>query len=216
MNIQIRHRSLRDALCYIGVLKITIVLAADAAAGAQARPNLAGKVVLANVDRHQAVFRVGKVEKKIAPRKASILTPKQYPTAVQIWSGNRTLGWQEHRISGAGIYLLRFTGGKWMLVKKTSGAAGTAAARGPTTTVRQTVVNAINDIAGVLQDPAPNVVFNHFGPSTLDFTIYYWIDTKQIGLLKAKDTVIRAIKTAFEQTNIEMPYPTQTVHLRQE
>lgn len=82
--------------------------------------------------------------------------------------------------------------------------------------VRQTVVNTINDIAGVLQDPAPNVVFNHFGPSTLDFTIYYWVDTEQIGLLKAKDTAIRSIKAAFEQANIEIPYPTQTVYLQQE
>lgn len=82
--------------------------------------------------------------------------------------------------------------------------------------VRQTVVNALRDIVGVLEEPAPNVVFNHLGPSTIDFTVYYWVDTKQTGLLKAKDAAISAIKTTFEQANIEMPYPIQTVHLRQE
>ena len=82
--------------------------------------------------------------------------------------------------------------------------------------VRQTAVNAINDIAGVLQDPAPNVAFNNLGPSTVDFTIYYWIDTEQSSVVQAKDAGIRAIKTTFEQANIEMPYPTQTVYLRQE
>ena len=35
-------------------------------------------------------------------------------------------------------------------------------------------------------------------------------------IAQAKDAGIRAIKTAFEQANIDMPYPTQTVYLRQE
>lgn len=82
--------------------------------------------------------------------------------------------------------------------------------------VRQTTINAINDIAGVLQDPAPEVVFNNLGPSTVDFTVYYWIDAEQTSVIQAKDAGVKAIKTAFEQANIEMPYPTQTVVLRQE
>ena len=82
--------------------------------------------------------------------------------------------------------------------------------------VRQTTINAINDIVGVLKDPAPDVVFNNLGPSTIDFAAHYWIDTEQIGIAKAKDAGVRAIKTAFEQANIEMPYPTQTVYLRQQ
>jgi small conductance mechanosensitive channel len=82
--------------------------------------------------------------------------------------------------------------------------------------VRQTTVNVINDIAGVLQDPAPEVVFNNLGPSTVDFTVYYWIDTEQTSVVQAKDAGVRTIKTTFEQASIEMPYPTQTVVLRQE
>ena len=81
---------------------------------------------------------------------------------------------------------------------------------------RQTAVNAIGGIAGVLQDPAPAVVFNNLGPSTVDFAVYYWVDTVRIGPGEATDAGVRAIKTAFEQANIEMPYPTQTVYLRQE
>jgi small-conductance mechanosensitive channel len=81
--------------------------------------------------------------------------------------------------------------------------------------VRQKALESISAITGVLQDPAPNVVFDNLGPSTVDFTMYYWIDTGQIGLLDAKDAGVRAIKRTFEQVEIEMPYPTQTVLLRQ-
>lgn len=80
--------------------------------------------------------------------------------------------------------------------------------------VRQTAVDAILGIPGVHQDPAPRVVFD-LGPSTADLTIYYWIDTEQIGSLEARDASVRAILAAFEQANIEMPYPTQTVILQQ-
>lgn len=81
--------------------------------------------------------------------------------------------------------------------------------------VRQTATEAIAAIPGVLQDPAPAVVFDNLGPSTLDLTLYYWVDTRQTGFLTAKDAGVRAIKTTFEQAGIDMPYPTQTVLLQQ-
>lgn len=79
--------------------------------------------------------------------------------------------------------------------------------------VRQTAVTAISSIAGVLQDPPPQVIFDNFGPSTMDFTLYYWANTQEIDLFAAKDAGMRAIKTAFEKAGIEMPYPVQTIRL---
>ncbi len=81
--------------------------------------------------------------------------------------------------------------------------------------VRQTATEAIAAIPGVLQDPAPTATLNNLGPFSLDLTLYYWVDTQQIGTLAAKDAGVRAIKATFEQAGIDMPYPTQTVHLRQ-
>ncbi len=81
--------------------------------------------------------------------------------------------------------------------------------------VRATALAAIGALDGVLEDPAPRVVYENLGPSTVDFTLYYWINTADTNLLVAKDGGICAIKAAFERAGIEMPYPIQTVHLRQ-
>lgn len=79
--------------------------------------------------------------------------------------------------------------------------------------VKSTAVAAISGVEGVLPDPAPAVVFESFGSSTVDFRLYYWVDTQTIGVFEAKDAGIRLIKRAFEERGIEMPYPIQTVHL---
>jgi small-conductance mechanosensitive channel len=81
--------------------------------------------------------------------------------------------------------------------------------------VRQTASEAIAGISGVLKKPAPDVVFDNLGPSTVDLTVYYWISTRQTSLFAAKDAGVQAIKTAFEEAGIDMPYPTQTVYVRQ-
>ena len=79
--------------------------------------------------------------------------------------------------------------------------------------VRQTVLNVIHNIPGVLADPAPRVVFNTLGESTIDFTVYYWVDLKVGDYFGAIDTSITGIKTAFDEKGIEMPYPTRTIVL---
>jgi small conductance mechanosensitive channel len=77
--------------------------------------------------------------------------------------------------------------------------------------VARSALEALREVSGLLAEPAPQVVFSNFGESTIDFTLYYWIDTGEAGFLKAQDEGVRAIKSAFERENIEMPYPTQTI-----
>ncbi len=82
-------------------------------------------------------------------------------------------------------------------------------------TVRQTALDAISGVPGILSEPASDVLFQNFGSSTLDLTIYYWINTSQTNVAAAKDAGLKAIKGAFDEKQIEMPYPTQTVYLVQ-
>jgi small-conductance mechanosensitive channel len=82
-------------------------------------------------------------------------------------------------------------------------------------TVRQTALQAIEAIPGLISDPSPVVRFTNFGSSTFDLIIHYWIDTSQTGVAAAKDAGLQAIKAAFEETRIDMPYPVQTVYLKQ-
>ena len=81
---------------------------------------------------------------------------------------------------------------------------------------RRAALEAITSIEGVQSDPAPKLVFSAFGASSIDFTIYYWIDTTQVGLFDAKDAAVLRIKRGFEEVGIEIPYPTQTVYLQRQ
>ena len=81
--------------------------------------------------------------------------------------------------------------------------------------VRQTALAAITNIEGLISDPLPDVLFENFGNTTMDLTLYFWIDTSQTNVASAKDAGLKAIKSAFEQTQIDMPLPAQTVYLVQ-
>ena len=77
--------------------------------------------------------------------------------------------------------------------------------------VTRVVLEAINDVPGLLQDPAPAVIFSTFGDSAIEFSAYYWIDTDVAGLGSAQDAGVKAIKNAFKREGIEIPYPIRTV-----
>jgi small conductance mechanosensitive channel len=79
--------------------------------------------------------------------------------------------------------------------------------------VRDTAVKVIHSIPGALSDPEPRVVFNNLGTSTIDFTLYYWVDLKVGNYFDSIDLAVTGIKTAFEENKIDMPYPIQTVLL---
>ena len=55
-----------------------------------------------------------------------------------------------------------------------------------------------------LADPAPSVVFDSFGDSSVAFTLYYWIDTAAISFDAAQDRGIKAVKAAFQTAGIDL------------
>ncbi|MEA3349719.1 MAG: mechanosensitive ion channel [Chloroflexota bacterium] len=81
--------------------------------------------------------------------------------------------------------------------------------------VRQTALDAIAAINGVMADPAPKVVFNNLGGSTIDFTLYYWVNLDKADYWGVVDAGIVEINNIFEAKNIEMPFPTQEIRLVQ-
>jgi small-conductance mechanosensitive channel len=83
-------------------------------------------------------------------------------------------------------------------------------------TVRQTALQAISEVPGLHNNPPPEVRFENFGSSNFDLTVYYWIDTKLTSVEAAKDAGLEAIKHAFENAKIDMPYPVQMVYLSQQ
>jgi small conductance mechanosensitive channel len=77
--------------------------------------------------------------------------------------------------------------------------------------VRKTALEAISSIDGVLPDPAPSLVFNNFGESSIDCTVYFWTNLKITGYFGAMDAGIVTINAAFKTNGIDIPFPTSTV-----
>jgi small conductance mechanosensitive channel len=80
--------------------------------------------------------------------------------------------------------------------------------------VRQTAVSAITGIPGLLSEPSPHVAYHTFGEYTIDLSLYFWIDTAETSVMKAKDAAVYALNSAFIKHSIEMPNPIQTVYLQ--
>ncbi|MEJ5224181.1 MAG: mechanosensitive ion channel [Anaerolineales bacterium] len=76
---------------------------------------------------------------------------------------------------------------------------------------RDAVIEAIQEVPGLLKEPAPMVVFDTFAEYSINLTAYYWVDTTQIGLFAARDAGVKFIKRAFDRHGINIPYPVRTM-----
>jgi small-conductance mechanosensitive channel len=63
----------------------------------------------------------------------------------------------------------------------------------------------------VLKEPAPFVLFDNFGDSSLDFTLYVYVDDFSVGAVTASRLRHR-INQRFEENNISIPFPQLDVH----
>lgn len=81
---------------------------------------------------------------------------------------------------------------------------------------RQTVLEAIKNVPGYLNEPGPMVVFHTFAGSSIDMTAYFWIDTTQTNPFAAQDAALEHTKAALEQNGIEIPFPITTVYMQSE
>ena len=68
--------------------------------------------------------------------------------------------------------------------------------------------------AGVLANPGPWVYVSELAPSSVNFTIFFWVEPLQSNVLLVSDRVATAIKLALDAAHIDMPYP-HTVVLMQ-
>ena len=75
-------------------------------------------------------------------------------------------------------------------------------------------LEAIKSVSGVEDDPSPTVRAEKLGDSALILSALFWIDQEKNDLLGVHSNVIKAIKVAAEENQINLPYPMQTVLLR--
>lgn len=65
----------------------------------------------------------------------------------------------------------------------------------------------------VVDDPAPSVVFDSFGESTFDFTLYCYVGDRS-QLLATRSDLRYAVVETFDRQGVEMPFRQLDVHLR--
>ncbi len=77
---------------------------------------------------------------------------------------------------------------------------------------KRVAIRALKDIG--CADGTPEVYFTEFGGSSIDFSARVWIDyQEQCDYLTAQDEIVRAIKRAFDDAEIDIPFPIRTLEI---
>ncbi|MGY6528563.1 MAG: mechanosensitive ion channel family protein [Cyanobacterium sp.] len=72
-------------------------------------------------------------------------------------------------------------------------------------------------IEGVVNQPSPEVDLVEFNDSSIDLVVRYWTQSRQADVRRVQTKAITAIKKAFDNQDIVIPYPIRTVyHFNQE
>jgi small conductance mechanosensitive channel len=78
--------------------------------------------------------------------------------------------------------------------------------------VRQVTINAIRSIPYLDESQEVELFYKEFGDSSINFTVRYWISFKnQADYLKAMSDGIMAVKKAYDENDITIPFPIRTL-----
>ena len=80
--------------------------------------------------------------------------------------------------------------------------------------IRKLLFEVAESNKGVLKKPAPDVLFEKFGESSLDFNLRVWTDEYSDLPNVLKSQLYYAIFNKFKEHNIEIPYPQRDLHLK--
>jgi small conductance mechanosensitive channel len=76
-------------------------------------------------------------------------------------------------------------------------------------------LEAVRGVQGVLTDPAPAVYCSDLGASGVQVDTYFWIDQNESNMFEVTSQAVMAIKATAATKGIDLPYPIQTIRLRQ-
>jgi small-conductance mechanosensitive channel len=80
--------------------------------------------------------------------------------------------------------------------------------------IRKLLIEVASETSGVLSDPAPNVLFNAFGESSLDFILRVWTSELSDTPMVLKSQLYYAIFKKFKEHQVEIPYPQRDIHMK--
>jgi small-conductance mechanosensitive channel len=74
-------------------------------------------------------------------------------------------------------------------------------------------LESMRGVEGVLEEPAPEILTEGLGDSSLTLAARFWVNQKTHDLFGVHSEVVEAINEAAEREGIDLPYPTQTLRL---
>ncbi|WP_013325346.1 mechanosensitive ion channel family protein [Gloeothece verrucosa] len=77
---------------------------------------------------------------------------------------------------------------------------------------REILQQTLQQVNGVLPDPKPDIDIVAFGESSIDLIARYWTLPQQQIVRRTQTRAILAIKEAFDQAKINIPYPIRTLY----
>jgi len=78
--------------------------------------------------------------------------------------------------------------------------------------VQDVAVKAVAALPMLLEDKDVELHYHSFGDSSINFTVMFWIEYPgQPGFLKARSEAVKAIKKAFDENDITIPFPILTL-----
>ena len=72
---------------------------------------------------------------------------------------------------------------------------------------RATIHRVLSETDGVLDDPGPWIYVAELAPSSVNFNVYFWVESEQATVLAVSDRVATGIKLALDKAGIDIPYP---------
>ena len=84
----------------------------------------------------------------------------------------------------------------------------------PTRKVEHLILQAVEEHPGVLESPAPVVVFEEFGDSALIFSVYIWLDLgASLDSRIVRSDIRHRIDELFREAHITISFPQRDIHL---
>jgi small-conductance mechanosensitive channel len=80
--------------------------------------------------------------------------------------------------------------------------------------IKTLLLEVANDNKGILKDPPPDVLFDEFGDSSLNFSLAVWTKDYINRPVVLKSELYYAIFAKFKEHGIEIPFPQRDLHLK--
>ena len=77
---------------------------------------------------------------------------------------------------------------------------------------KDTLLNAVKSLPITRKDPAPSVAVTELGNNGVTMTVFFWVSKGEYFTAPAK--LLEAVKSAFDDAGIEIPYPQLDIHNR--